>query len=380
MTIQRRPTSKGTAYIVRWRYNGLSKSKSFSRLAEAREYDAAMQHSLHVQTYVDPRAGKTILADFAEVWLGSHAVSAATKAKYRSLLNAQINPALGSLPLDQVTPLRIRQFLANTGKAPSTVRSLAALLSSISLAAVEDEKIRKTFMPSRLALPPERVQERVFLSVAQVAELVEAADDRNKALIHTAAWTGLRWGELVGLRRERLDLERGAIEVREALVDVAGELTLAPPKTPHSHRTVRLDQRTVEVLRNHVATYAVGQCELIFTTERRRPIRDDNWRKRVWRPLVTSVASVPDGTRFHDLRHTHVALAIQAGLNLKSIQTRLGHSSVRVTGDVYAHLLQAVEDREVVALEALAESGGILVGSPTQRLLKRHPSREVPAP
>ena len=186
-----------------------------------------MQHSLHVQTYVDPRAGKTTLADFAEVWLGSHAVSAATKAKYRSLLNAQINPALGSLALDQVTPLRIRQFLANTGKAPSTVRSLAALLSSISLAAVEDEKIRKTFMPSRLALPPERVQERVFLSVAQVAELVEAADDRNKALIHTAAWTGLRWGELVGLKRERLDLERGAIEVREALVDVAGELTLA---------------------------------------------------------------------------------------------------------------------------------------------------------
>ncbi len=108
-SIQRRPTSKGTAYIVRWRYNGLSKSKSFSRLAEAREYDAAMQHSLHVQTYVDPRAGKTTLADFAEVWLGSHAVSAATKAKYRSLLNAQINPALGSLPLDQVTPLRIRQ-------------------------------------------------------------------------------------------------------------------------------------------------------------------------------------------------------------------------------------------------------------------------------
>jgi len=157
VTIQRRPTSKGTAYIVRWRYNGLSKSKSFPRLAEAREYDAAMQHSLHVQTYVDPRAGKTTLADFAEVWLGSHAVSAATKAKYRSLLNAQINPALGSLPLDQVTPLRIRQFLANTGKAPSTVRSLAALLSSISLAAVEDEKIRKTFMPSRLALPPERV-------------------------------------------------------------------------------------------------------------------------------------------------------------------------------------------------------------------------------
>ena len=69
-----------------------------------------------------------------------------------------------------------------------------------------------------------------------------------------------------------------------------------------------------------------------------------------------AVLTVPDNTRFHDLRHTHVALCIQAGMNLKSIQTRLGHSSIRVTGDRYAHLLQVVEDRDMASLDALGSA------------------------
>lgn len=70
---------------------------------------------------------------------------------------------------------------------------------------------------------------------------------------------------------------------------------------------------------------------------------------------MKSVPEVPDRTRFHDLRHTHVALCIQVHMNLKTIQTRLRHSSIRVTGDRYAHLLQAVEERDVAALNDLAK-------------------------
>jgi integrase len=285
--------------------------------------------------------------------LNTHACAPSTKAKYRSLLNAQIIPALGSHRLDQITPYEVRAFLIGTGKAPSTVHSIAALLSSLSMAAVEDERIKKSFIPARLALPRANADERVFLDAAQVQALVNAAEDRDKALIFTAASTGLRWGELVGLKRDLLDLDKATIEVKEALVDVAGTLSLSPPKTPGSRRVVRLSKQNVAVLKHHVDTYPPGQYTLVFTTEWRRPIRDDNWRKRVWRPLVESVPMVPDRTRFHDLRHTHVALCIEAGMDLKSIQTRLGHSSIRVTGDRYAHLLQAVEDRGMAALDAL---------------------------
>jgi integrase len=137
-------------------------------------------------------------------------------------------------------------------------------------------------------------------------------------------------------------------------VDVGGRLSLAPPKTPSSRRTVLLTKTNQAVLKRHVETYPPGQLALVFTTDPRRPNRDDNWRKRVWKPLTESVPSVPDRTRFHDLRHTHVALCIQAYMNLKTIQTRPGHSSIRVTGDRYAHLLQAVDDRDLASLDAFA--------------------------
>jgi integrase len=357
MSIQKRPSpdGKSTKYVVRWRAKGKEVSKSFSRYAEARRWDTEIQQSLDAATYVDPGAGILTLEAFADDWLDHHNCAPSTKAKYRSLLDAQIIPALGSLRLNQVTAHKVNAFLGGTGKAASTVRSIAALLSSLSRVAVEDERIKKSFMPIRLSLPRAKADERVFLDEEQVQALVDAAEDRDKALIHTAAWTGLRWGELVGLRRKCLDLDKGTVEVREALVDVGGNITFAPPKTPSSRRTVTVVDENVAVLKHHVATYPSGQFTLVFSTEGGRPIRDDNWRKRVWKPLVKSVPTVPDNTRFHDLRHTHVALCIQAHMNLKSIQTRLGHSSIRVTGDRYAHLLQAVEERDVAALNDLAK-------------------------
>lgn len=355
MSIQKRPSPNGKkmTYVVRWRAKGQEGSKSFNRLADARTFDVEVQQSLHADTYIDAKAGKITLEEFANDWLDKHTCAPNTAAKYRSLLNAQIIPALGALRLDQITAYKVKTFLGGTDKAASTVRSIAALLSSLSLAAVEDERIKRSFMPARLALPRAQADERVFLDSDQVKALVDAAENRDKALIYTAAWTGLRWGELVGLRRERLDLDKGTIEVREALVDVGGTLSLSPPKTPGSRRIVRLTPLNNDLLRHHVETYPPGQKSLVFTTDRRCPIRDDNWRKRVWKPLVGSVPTVPDNTRFHDLRHTHVALCIEAGMNLKSIQTRLGHSSIRVTGDRYAHLLQVVEDRDMASLDAL---------------------------
>jgi len=226
-------------------------------------------------------------------------------------------------------------------------------LTRLSLAAVEDERIKKSFMPSKLSLPPEKPDEQVFLTSVQVEALVDAAEDRDKALIYTAALTGMRWGELVGLQRNCLDLDKRTIEVKVGLVDVAGTMSLDVTKTPASRRTVGLTMKNVVVLKHHIETYPPGQHTFVFTTARRGPIRDDNWRKRVWKPLIKSVPSIRDRTRFHDLRHTHVALCISKGVNFKSIQTRLGHSSIRVTMDRYGHLLESLRDQDMASLDTL---------------------------
>src|SRR5665647_2724148 len=108
MSVQtRRSPGKKNQYVVRWRATGQDRSKSFARMAEARTFDAEIQQSLRSETYVDARAGKITLEEFANDWLDNHTCAPSTKAKYRSLLNAQINPALGALCLDQVTPYKV---------------------------------------------------------------------------------------------------------------------------------------------------------------------------------------------------------------------------------------------------------------------------------
>jgi integrase len=151
----------------------------------------------------------------------------------------------------------------------------------------------------------------------------------------------------------RLDLDKGTIEVKVALIDVAGTMSLSVPKTLASRRTVRLTKKNIALLKQHVETYPPGQRTLVFTTVGGRLIRDDNWRRRVWKPLIQSVPSVPARTRFHDLRHTHVALCISKGVNFKSIQNRLGHSSIRVTMDRYGHLLESLLDQDMDSLDTL---------------------------
>jgi len=357
MSISRRRNKAGqSTYIVRWRDGDKEKSKSFKRSRDAKDYDAEIRNSLKKGTYLDPGAAKITLSDFANQWLADHTVAPSTRAKYRSLLDAQILPALGHLRLDQVTPQNVRMFLARSEKKPSTVRTISALLSSISAAAVDDERIRKSFMPTKLALPREQADHRVFLKPEQVHALVEAAPERYQALIYTAAWTGLRWGELAGLKRSRVDLEKATLEVHVALVDHAGTLSLSPPKTPASQRTVRLTRINAEVLSKHMATYlGGGRMGLVFTTELGHALRDDNWRKRIWKPLVKGIGSVPDETRFHDLRHTHVALCLAVNMNMKAIQSRLGHSSIKVTMDRYGHRLDSVEERDMASLDALGK-------------------------
>jgi integrase len=132
-----------------------------------------------------------------------------------------------------------------------------------------------------------------------------------------------------------------------------GTPTFGPLKTKASRRIVLITKSNASLLKEHLDEHGYGPQGTIFTTFTGALLRDDNFRPRVWKPAVRKAKSVPDQTRFHDLRHTHVALCIEAGMDLKQIQARLGHSSVKVTGDRHAHLYEGVTRRAVDALERL---------------------------
>ncbi|WBB65380.1 site-specific integrase [Micromonospora sp. WMMD812] len=186
-------------------------------------------------------------------------------------------------------------------------------------------------------------EEPVFLDHDQVARLAEACG-RYRLLVRALAYTGLRWGEASALRVSRLDLLRRRVTVAVAFAEVGGELVEGTPKN-HQRRSVPIPRFLVDELAAHVA--GKRRDELVFTAPAGGPLRNTNFRSRVFAPAAASVGLA--GLTPHDLRHTAASLAVAAGANVKAVQRMLGHASASMTLDVYAGLfgddLDAVANR-----------------------------------
>ena len=159
---------------------------------------------------------------------------------------------------------------------------------------------------------------------------------------------------MLGLRAKHVDLLRGRIEVAEILVEAEGHLYFGPPKTKASRRTVPIPKVVVDALDEHLRSHPAAPEDLVFRSPDGLPLRLNNWRKRVWRPACTKAGVAP--LRLHDLRHTAVALWIEAGESPKGIAARAGHTSVVTVLDRYGHLMPAAEQRVNDALDALASA------------------------
>jgi integrase len=213
-------------------------------------------------------------------------------------------------------------------------------------------------------LPKVEREEMRFLTPAEVARLAGVINSHYRALVLVGAYGGLRIGELAGLRRGRVDLLRGTVNVAEIVVEVRGQLHTGPPKTRAGRRTVGLPRAVVEELAVHMGP--VGPADAyVFTAERGGVLRTSNFRTKVWLPAVRAAGLEP--LRPHDLRHTAVALWIAAGANPKEVAVRAGHTSVSFTLDRYGHLFEGhdaeLRDRldamHAVGLQA-ADEGSVL--------------------
>ena len=176
----------------------------------------------------------------------------------------------------------------------------------------------------------------------------------------TAAYTGLRWGELRALRVKRIDLERGRIDVVEAMPERS--LELDTPKN-HKRRTVPIPGFVVDELEKQVQ--GKGPDDLVFTNSAGGMLDNTNFRRNIWNPAARSIGL--DGFTPHDLRHTTASLAVSAGANVKALQRLLGHASASMTLDVYSALfdsdLDAVAERLGKAAEDWLRTRGAKVAS-----------------
>ncbi len=189
-------------------------------------------------------------------------------------------------------------------------------------------------------------------------------DDRLYGAWVLAATTGLRRGEVLGLRWSDVDLDSGRLAVRQTLVSVAYETKFSTPKTKRGRRSVSLDATTVMALRSHRKRQLEERMEwgpayqdsgLVVTRENGVLVHPDRFTQMFDKHVKNS--GLPR-IRLHDLRHTHATLALAAGVHPKVLSERLGHATVAFTLDVYSHAVPALQEEAAERVASLIFKAG----------------------
>lgn len=274
-----------------------------------------------------------------------------TRSRDTSYFGSLIEPYLGSQTLSSIDSLALEKWIADldgSGYSPATIAKAKQLVRRALQEAMEKDLLAKNPAANMKGkLPAIEPYDPRVIEPAEAHHLADAIDDRYRAFTLVAFYTGARWGETAAIRRSRIKLRRGTVTIDGTL---GRDLTIQPPKTKLSRRTVHLPDPLDQVLRVHLDRhYQIGnEPNLVFTSSEGRPIRYTNWRSRIWIPATQRAGF--EGLRFHDLRHSHASYLIDAGIDAERVARRLGHAHTSMTLDRYTHLIDTDEEAILQAL------------------------------
>jgi integrase len=324
---------------------GKEHAKHFARKIDAQRWLDEVTAAVVTGQYVDPRAGRVTLRDYATAWASGQVGRDNTARITDNALRVHIFPRLGDRPMHAVRHSDVQALVKACSEtlAPGTVRNVYDVLARVFSSAVDDRVVAATPC-RRIILPRLEDVEIVPPSVEQVLTLVEVVEPRYRGAVVLLAGSGLRVGELLGARIGDVDFLRRSIRVeRQRLQDN----TIAPTKTGKSVRTVPLGQVVVDELAAHLAAYP--SSEWLFTTRQGRPLVYRQW-QNVWRRAKTA-ATIEDLST-HDLRHFFASALIAGGASVKQVQAVLGHANAMITLRTYAHLWPGDDDRTRDVMDA----------------------------
>ncbi len=219
------------------------------------------------------------------------------------------------------------------------VGDLSGGLAAILEQGVDDGLIGRN--PARRVELPRLVEpSHRYLTAEQVTRLAEAMPSgQHKTMVYVLAYGGLRWGELVALRRGRVDVLRRTLQITQSATEIAGRLEFGTTKT-HQSRTVHLPAFVSEMVGRHLEDVEDTVEALVFVAPRGGPLRYPNMRKAVWDGARERAGEDLAEITPHDLRHTCASLMRAAGADVKAIQQQLGHRNPSVTLNTYTHLFE----------------------------------------
>ncbi len=321
-------------------------------------------------------SSKLTVAQFLDSWLENTqkpSVRPRTYERYEEVLRLHINPVLGRHRLQKLSAQHIEAFYAKKlqeGLSPRTVNTFHNVLHK----ALEKARRSRIIIENVCEFVDRpRVEDTEInpLSLEQVKALLAVAQGHAiEALLTLALATGMRRGELMGLKWQDIDFEKGALQVRRIMSRVPSKLKTedkkgyveAATKTKKSRRSIVIVPFALEALKRHrelqrAAKEKAGtrwvENDLVFRTSVGTPLHPDN---NIFVPFkeLLNEAKLPN-VRFHDLRHSAATLLLGEGVHPKIVQEILGHSNINITLNVYSHVLPGMQQGAMDKMNSVFE-------------------------
>jgi integrase len=330
-------------------------------------------------------SGRTLTQFFAE-WHPAMCASLrpSTWENYGDYIAAYVQPSIGATRLQDLTAVRLNLLYGHLlergrvktpgGLAPKTVQNVHRMLHRAMKDAVKWGYLPRNIVDDAEAPRVRRHQPQVWTPAQMRSFVTSVQRDRFYALWLLVVTTGMRRGELAGLRRQDVDVEYGRVSPRVTRVVVAGYSQESDPKTAHGERTLALDPVTVAALRTYFDTWAserrlLGQgSPLLFVWPDGRPLHPDTITALFHKHVAA--AGLPR-IRLHDVRHSYATAALQAGVPAKVISERLGHATAAFTLQVYTHVIPGMDQDAADQIAALILGGNSGISNPDVRDLVR---------
>jgi len=306
---------------------------------------------------VRERAASMSVDQFLSSWLDAtrHRLAPRTAERYASIVQLHVVPIVGNVKLSKLAPEHLRKVyraVHDKGLSNQTCLHVHRALHTALQYGVREERILNENVASRVKAPASEKREPTPMNREQIRFLIGVAKDtRLEVPVALAAVTGLRRGELLALRWQHADLDKGSLFVAESLEHsraTSQRIRFKGPKSRASRRVIPLAPECVALLRAHKeqqddemarAGTAYTDNDLVFHNADGQPWPPDTFSMQ-FAKLAKSVGM--QGFRFHDLRHAFASIALADGVSIKEVQTLMGHSSPVVTLSVYARSIEGL--------------------------------------
>ena len=330
-TLRKLPSGR---WQVRYTVDGIRRSapRTFANRMHAEEFAAACRREIDAGKWTMANSVEVpLFAGYSQQWLDERQVAgrplkARTAQLYQSILDRQLIPVFGTMPLTAITPAKVRSWYAKTLVDHPTRRAhVYSLLRTILNTAVADDIVESNPCRIRGAGAAKRVHTVTPATIAELDALTAKMPAEYALMVPLASWCALRYGEAIELRRGDADVEAGVIRVRRAAVRIRGAYIVDTPKSGAGIRDVHIPPDLIPAVRDHLVQHTgAGAAALLFPSPVGGHLQP--WaHQRHWEAARTAIGR--DDLRWHDLRHSGAVLAATAGATIAELQARLGHST-----------------------------------------------------